>query len=422
MSGISGAPQPDSTPPPDFTPGQRIRWYREKRGMTRPVLAGLVGRGPSWLKKIERGERETPSYELLSRLAGALNLADLSLLTGGPTSVPISAGSRVMVPYVSDVRDAVRGRLFGQEQPEEGPGSVDILAGRVSGAWQLWHASRFQRSEVGNLLPDLIRDAQALTRVLDGTERRRVLAVLASIYQLAQQAMAYSCEPELYWVIADRARSAAQDADDPLSLAGVAWSYANGLRETGYTSEAIGTVREAADELRPRLEQGSDDLRGMYGALNLHAAVSFAREGHDGDAWRHWDEANAVARRLPRGYAHAWTVFGQGNTDFHAISIGVDLRTPGAALQKAEDIDLSEVPSVERRARVLVELARAHHQRSDKAGALHYMNRAQIASPETVRYTPSARGLVGELFLQAKGPLKADAAALVEAVGLPLVS
>ncbi len=406
---------PESVPS-DFSPGERIRYFREKRGMSRPVLAGLVGRGPSWLKKIERGERETPSYELLSRLASALNLNDLSLLTGHTTSIPLGAGSRLMLACVPDVRDAVRGPLFGQAERDQS--SVDVLSGRVSEAWKLWHTSRFQRSEVGSLLPGLLAEGQTLTRSLEGAERRRASAVLASIYQLAQQALAYACEAELYWVIADRARSAAQDADDPVSLGGAAWSYANGLRETGYSTEAIQTVTEAAEALRPQLDSGSDDLRGMYGALNLHAAVTFAREGRDGDAWRHWDEANTVARRLPGGYAQAWTVFGQGNTDFHAVSIGVDLRTPGAALQKAESIDLQTVPSVERRARVLVEMAKAHNQRNDKAGAVHYMNRAQESSPETVRYTPSARGLVGELFATAKGPLKADAVALAEAVGV----
>jgi len=400
-----------------MTTGERIRHHRERLGMSRTVLAGLAGRGPDWLKKIERGDRELRDYGLLVRLATALKLSDLSALTGEQSPRPIGTGGRVFLPNVNEIRDAVRGPLFPAGPPSEPP-SVDLLRGRVAEAWTLWHTSRFQRSEVGALLPALLREAQALARQLDGADRRRAYAVLADVYHLAQQVTAYSVEAELYWIIADRGRLAAQDADDPLSLAGAAWSYGNGLRETGYADEAVRVIDEAADALRPRLETGSDDLRGMYGALHLHAAITHAREGHEGDAWRYWDEANRVADLVPAGYAHPWTVFGRANTDFHGVSVGVDLRTPGVAMTRAESVDLTAMPSIERRARVLVELARAQRQRKDAAGAIHWLRRALDASPETVRFTPSARSLVYDLTKEAKGPLRTDANQLADELGV----
>ena len=403
--------------PKELTPGERIRVLRERRGMSRTVLANLVGRGPDWLKKIERGDRELRSYTLLVRLATALRIDDLSVITGGAAPVPVDPTSRVMLPFVGEIRDAVRGSLFAAIPPDEPP-SVEVLRGRVSELWRLWHSSRFQRSEVGHMLPGLISDAQTLGQRLDGSERRKAYAVLADVYHLTQQALAYACEPELYWVVVDRGRVAAQQADDPIYLGGATWTYGNGLRETGYADEAIREVEKATNALAPLLEDGSNDLRGIYGALHLHAAITHAREGNDGDAWRHWDEADRVARRLPAGYAHTWTVFGRANVDLHGISVGVDLRTPGTALRRAEDVDLDTVPSVERRSRVLVELARAQHQRHDEAGAIHYMNRAQGVSPETVRYTPMARSLASDLVRQVRGPLKSDAVALAESVGV----
>ncbi|RLU99260.1 hypothetical protein CTZ27_15035 [Streptomyces griseocarneus] len=403
--------------PHDMPPGERIQRLRERNGMTRVVLAGLCGRGPDWLKNIEKGKRQLRDHGLLVRLATALRLSDLSVITGDPTPRPVITGSRLMLPSAHGVRDAVRGPLFAPAIPEDAP-SVDALRGRVAETWRLWHTSRFQRSEVAALLPGIIRDAQALPRQLEGPERRRAYAVLADVYHLAQQVTAYSVEPELYWIIADRGRLAAQDADDPLSLAGAAWAWGNGLRETGYADEAIHTVEEAAETIRPRLEDGTDDLRGMYGALHLHAAITCAREGREGDAWRHWDEADRTAGRLPDAYVHAWTVFGRANTDFHAVSIGVDLHTPGSAMSRAETIDLDAMPSVERRSRVLVELARAQRQRKDYAGSTHWLRRAVDASPETVRYTPSARSLVGDLAKDVRGPLKADVLQLAEEVGV----
>jgi transcriptional regulator with XRE-family HTH domain len=396
--------------------GERVRLLRERKGMTRPVLAGLVGRGPDWLKKIERGDRELTSYTMLIRLANALGVHDLADLTG-EESVLVGAESRPVVPWVAELRDAVRGSLFPVAGASEAP-SLGRVRERVRDAWTLWHSARLQRSQVGALLPDLVRDAQSLPRALEGRARREAYAVLADVYHLVQQATAYAVEPELYWMIADRGRMAAQESDDMLSLAGAAWAYANGLREGGFSEEAVRVVEEASSAVYPHLETAGDDMRGMYGALRLHAAITHARDGREGDAWRCWDEADSVAARLPDGYAHAWTVFGRGNTDFHAVSVNVDLKKPGVALQRGESVDLDAVPSVERRARFLVELSRGYHQRKDYVGAVYYMNRAVGASPETVKYTPSARSLTASLARQATGPLKADAAALAASAGI----
>lgn len=40
-----------------FSVGERIAFYRARRGLTQTQLANLVGRSADWLSKIERGER-----------------------------------------------------------------------------------------------------------------------------------------------------------------------------------------------------------------------------------------------------------------------------------------------------------------------------------------------------------------------------
>jgi len=35
--------------------GERVAWYRRRRGLSQEVLAGLVGRTPDWLSKVENG-------------------------------------------------------------------------------------------------------------------------------------------------------------------------------------------------------------------------------------------------------------------------------------------------------------------------------------------------------------------------------
>ena len=36
-----------------LTPGEKVAYYRRRRGMSQTVLAGLVGKTTSWIEKIE---------------------------------------------------------------------------------------------------------------------------------------------------------------------------------------------------------------------------------------------------------------------------------------------------------------------------------------------------------------------------------
>ncbi|MFD7402531.1 hypothetical protein ACFV7R_07620 [Streptomyces sp. NPDC059866] len=87
--------------------------------------------------------------------------------------------------------------------------------------------------------------------------------------------------------------------------------------------------------------------------------------------------------------------------DFSAISVATDLCKSAKALGLADDIDPDTMPSVERRARLWVEVARGHLQRGDRTAALHIMQMAHRISTETVSYTPSARYVAADLWRNA---------------------
>ena len=65
-----------------MTTGQRVRYFRERAGMSRPVLGGLVGRSDEWVKAVETDRLMTPRIPLLLRLAEVLQVGDLAQLTG----------------------------------------------------------------------------------------------------------------------------------------------------------------------------------------------------------------------------------------------------------------------------------------------------------------------------------------------------
>lgn len=399
----------------ELTAGERLRHLRERAGKSRPVLAGLVGRSTSWLRKVEDGERALTSLPLLVQLARALEITDLSELTGEPLAAHVDLWGRVSHPYVPKLREAVNAPMFGR--PAGLTESVDVVAGRVAQGWITWHTSPHNRTEVGAMLPDLLASVGQTVRATEGRERRRAYEVQASAYGLAQMFAAHTTEPALYWVAVERARNAAEESDDPARLALAAWVMANALSPGGYTEECTRLLDHAANSLRPMLEDGPDEVRGVYGSICLKAAMTLALDGKEGDAWRWWDEASKTARLMP-GYWHPETAFGSGNTAVHAVTMGVELKTPGAALKRAEETDPEGIPSLERRSRLYVDAARSQWQRYEGSGALHYLSTAFELSPECVRYVPPARALAAELAQKLTGPLKSDALALADAVGV----
>jgi transcriptional regulator with XRE-family HTH domain len=404
--------------------GERIQILRERKGLSRPVLAGLVGMSASWLKGIEQGRRLPPRLPVLVKLAEALAVGDVAVLAGtdmdlgGAVSVPVVSFARIPHEAVPAIRDAVRDPMLTIEPG--GPVNVAALASRAAEAWVLWHASREHRTDVGRVLPRLVTDARTAARTAEGPQRRVACAVLADVYALVQHEVVWASEAELTWTAADRAMSAAQDADTPEALAGAAWTLGMVQRSAGDTDAALSLAAEAAGLLEPRLEDGTDDRAGLAGALELHTAATCARAGREGDAWRHWDKAAAIAGRLPAGYHHPWTMFGTANVALHAVSLNADLSHSAEARAQAEQIDPDTIPSRERRGRLGVEIARSYHQRRDYPGMLHWLEQAWQTSADSVRYSPTARQMTAEAVDHGGQLIKRRSRALAASLGLPL--
>ncbi|TLF82460.1 XRE family transcriptional regulator [Nocardia cyriacigeorgica] len=383
-----------------LTTGERIRRRREARGMSRAVVAGLVGRSTDWLKKIERDERQLRSLPLLLQLASVLGVSDLSELTGqGP--LPVSAWARVGHPVVPEIRRAMHEVSFGAVASSHL--TPDELHHRVHAAWLLWHSSPRQRTEVGALLPDLIRQAHACVRTNAGQERRRAGAAAGDLYRLVQRLLAHICEPELHALAVERGRVMSEEADTPLARASATWSSAVSLCASGHYEDAVQLVNMGTDLLQPLVENGSPQAMGMYGALQLEAAAAYGLAGRDGDAFRYLDAAEETARRLPDGYWHPQTAFERGNVQILSVIVNRCLRKTGTAISAAARIDLPAVPSALRRSRLLLEIAEALADRREFAAAVSNLEAAARISTEAVALIPWARSLADELEANTTG-------------------
>jgi transcriptional regulator with XRE-family HTH domain len=400
----------------DPTFGQRLHLLRERAGMSRPVLAGLVGRSPEWVKHVESGRLATPRLPMLIRLAEVLGIGDLVELTGDQ-SMRINRFAYGEHPTVPAIRAAVQ--RYTLTRPDRPAQPVGVLRERMSAAWRTWHRSPNRRTDVGSVLPDLIVDCQDTVAVLDdGAERRDANAVLAEAYHLAQHVLVNAAPPDLLWLVVERAMAAAQAADRPLALAGGAWTVGNMLRVDGRMDEALALVHDAADLLEPHLADEGDEWRAMWGALQLHGAVTAARAGRDGEAWAHWDRADTAVSHLPPGYAHRWTAFGAGNLRLHEVSLTVDLWRSREALRRAESIDPATIPSRERRGRLFVEMARGHHAADGRIAATRLLLLACDEGVDGVRYSPAARAIVEDLRVNAPAAVRGDVDTLVTRLGL----
>ena len=204
--------------------------------MSRPVLGGLVGRSAEWVKHVEGGRLGIPRLPMLIRLAEVLGLADLAELTGDQSMV-IPRFAYGEHPAVPAIRDAVQ--RYTVSRPDRPPQPVATLRERVAFAWHAWHSSTNRRTDVGSVLPDLLIDCQDTAAVLDGVDRREAHAVLSDAYHLAQHSLVNAAPPELLWLVVERGMAAAQIADQPLALAGAAWTVGNMLRIGGRMDEAL---------------------------------------------------------------------------------------------------------------------------------------------------------------------------------------
>jgi tetratricopeptide (TPR) repeat protein len=290
----------------------------------------------------------------------------------------------------------------------------------VDAAWQNWHSSRHQRTEAGAVLPGLLTDTQRAVRLLDGDDRRQALAQLAQAYHLAQAYLAWHGDRELVWLTVDRGMAAAVDADDPLAIAHATWYAAHLLRSVGRADEALDRLGEAQQLIEPRVADGPLEFAETLADIHLCTALTKARTGDQG-AWANWQAARSVVNRaLPEGYVGLRTRVSRPLVDVYGVMCAVELGDPDEARRMAHDLDPESIPSTERRARHYVELARSADLEGGKEAALHLLKTAEATSPETVRFSPAARDIIGRLVADAPAYIRSEAAALAGRADVPV--
>lgn len=188
-----------------LTIGERVAFYRRRRGLSQATLSALVGRSEDWLSKIERGEREINRLDVLVEVARALRVTLGDLL-----GEPVLMEDEHKNDDIPAVRDALMAPQRLSKRLVSGGVAPEYVDPKPVARWAEDAWSDDQGGRIGKVvaaLPRLIKTAQQMESAGgDGSSYKRQRAAdSARIHHLAATTLSKVDESVLAWIAAERA-------------------------------------------------------------------------------------------------------------------------------------------------------------------------------------------------------------------------
>ncbi|WP_229831214.1 helix-turn-helix domain-containing protein [Actinoplanes ianthinogenes] len=384
-----------------LTIGERVAWYRRRRGLSQEVLAGLIGRTADWLGKIENNRIELDRLSVIKSLADVLDVS-LGDLLAEPSLVEWTADSGMeTVPALRAALTEYRTiTALGARGDSSVPPDLDDLRKETAKLWNAYQASRF--GFVTGQLPGLLRQAQAAADELDGREQEEGRSLLGLTYQLAATQLTKLGESDLAWIAADRGLSVVRPVGDPAITGSLFRSVSHALLSTGRYQDAVRLTTDAADYLDQHLTESGPELLSVYGTLLLGGSVAAARANDAGTARTFLTAADEAAGRLGTDANHLWTAFGPTNVAIHRVAAAGELGNVQVAIDLGPRVNTTGLP-MERRVRHALEMSRAYGAWNRRDEALSVLLDAEQMAPEQVRHHYLGRQLVLTWIRQQRG-------------------
>ncbi|HKT03751.1 MAG TPA: helix-turn-helix transcriptional regulator [Rugosimonospora sp.] len=371
--------------------GRKIAFHRARRGLSQRDFGAMIDRSETWVSQVERGERRIDRMTVLRQVAEALEvpLAELAADT------PIVAEASSKPAPASALRMLLSSSLrLALATAEPSAGDLEALRTRADRAWQLAHAAKYDT--LVPILTAVIPDLEATVRAAKGSTRRAAYRILARAYHAAAATLVKLNELGAAWVAADRAISAAEQADDQLLMAEGVFRLTLVFQAGRQYDQAEQAAITGIEALSPLVNAGRVPARSLQGALRLQLAVLAARQNRADEAREQLRQARAAADGLDGDRNDFDTEFGPTNVTLHEVAVAVELGDAGTALRVFAGVDMSRL-SPERRGRVLIDVARAHLQRRHPEGAISALVEAERLTPEQVHSHWMVRALLQDL-------------------------
>lgn len=398
-----------------MTIGERIAWYRRRRGMSQRVLADMVSRTEDWLNKIENNRIQLDRVSVIQSIATQLDVS-LGDLLAEPTLVDNSrANGRPTVPALREALLSYTQLMPFTRPLRTDPKPLSQLEGRLSNVWDAYQSSHF--AYVSAALPQLINDLDTTARSLSGMEREKAETFLASAYHASATVLTKIGETDLAWVAAQRGFDIAQRVGEPTTWLSLTRSVAHVMLSSGRNKDATQLIQQVAEHSGPIPAGASPTYLSVYGTMFLTGAMASARADDRSSTRDFLEEASAVAARLGRDANHAWTAFGPTNVEIHRVCTAMELDDIETALTLGPQIDTSPLP-IERQIRHMLELARAQNARSKRDAALSLVLQAEARAPEQVRHHSLCRDLVITWIRTTRTKPSLDLSGLAQRIGV----
>lgn len=376
-----------------------VLYWMQRRGLTRKIFADRMGKSLSWVDKIRAGDRQLDRLSVLREIASVLDIP-LAVLVD-----PEEAERQRTCPdnqEIDAIRHALRRydaitnvfRANGDVLPEP---NIAKLERTVRFGWMAFQASNYQ--VIGQLLADLIHEAQAAVWQLGNDDRRQAQTWLAWTYQLTAATAFKLGDAQLGWIAADRSIQIAEQTGDLTLIGSAARRVAHALSATHQSDDAVELVKSAVSRLEPLLRSADAAFASAYGMLLLKGSIAAARLDQAAEVRDLQDEALAVAARLETDRNEHWSAFGTTNVLVHRVSALADMQSGGRVIEAAADIpygDLMHLPR-ERRASHLLDVTRGHLQTGQRDQAAATLLDADQLAPEEVRCRNLTKQIITDL-------------------------
>ncbi|MFD7548187.1 helix-turn-helix domain-containing protein [Streptomyces sp. NPDC059578] len=358
--------------PDDGHIGTRIKEQRRLAHLNQRQLADRLPYSYSLLNQVECGARRaTPDF--VSAVADVLGI-DAALLT---STMGDELHQDHPAAVVAPIREALD--IYDLEPlPEPVCRPVAVLAAEADRVCQLVRAARLRKAT--GVLPGVIAE---LTHLAWTAPTTPVWRALASTYRTAHDITLKLGHPDLSQVALDRMYWAAERASDP-HLAAVrqykrALLYKSGSHSTG--------LRLIAEGHRLLEGETTREALAVSGQLHLGASALAARAGEGGLVDAHLASARNLAARVGGEAPEVhWLSFGARNADLHAFGAAVAMGCYDDALSRARSIRVPPSTLTSRRARFLVDRARAEMETGHLDSSLRHLAQARHVAPEQTRY------------------------------------
>ncbi|MFE9660608.1 helix-turn-helix domain-containing protein [Streptomyces sp. NPDC005955] len=378
--------------------GKTLRRLRRLAALTQEELAGRSGVSVDVIRQLEQRRKHSARLPTLHALANGLGV-ELTTLLGDPPAV--SASGESDGPRFVAVRRAIMPVLWGPQPEPTGQGfSADQLREHIADGWSQYHAAEFDT--VMKSLPDLITDARSATVSGSDEDREAGFAALGKTLQLAGHVAVRMGRTDLALTSLERAVDAAERSADPLLVPmivnSVAWTY----QRQGRLEDALGIALRAAEAIESGGHTDTADGLKVWGALTMSAATSAARSGdyeRAAELMTGAEEEAARVSKLPAGNDHRMvSVFSPSSVRIERVRLAVQYGRPQDALALAKGMRLSKDTPPSWRTWLLLDVARAHTDTGDAAGAVKALESLRRVAPTWMQHHTLAVAIVRDLW------------------------